>query len=136
MKAGRKLDAMIAEHVMGLVPRRVRVSGSTDEVTIYTDSPYYSGPTVERRDVWHVEPKPYSKEMTYGWQVVEKMRRTHWTEVSGIGRPVAVWRATFQKMDDEDGDLSVHRPIVKIASTAPLAICLAALDAVGAEVPA
>ena len=52
MKAGRELDALVAEKVMGL-----------------TEEDWIAGPTGL--------PRPYSTDIAAAWEVVEKLRGTH-----------------------------------------------------------
>lgn len=173
MNAGRELDALVAEHVMGerLTPgreramvevgwRHISVTGRTFLLDNGESLPMPGGeylPAPEADDDWepvwndryalHVArhlgdavaaevdavrlpAKPYSTNIAASWEVVEKMLADGW-EVFVMVEPrreprnhasVEAWHGN--RMVCEDGD------------TAPVAICLAALRAYGAEVTA
>lgn len=70
------------------------------------------------------EPRPYSTDIAAAWQVVEKMADRWYVTVEGIR---GHWEAELVHHD-------VARPIRDSAVTAPEAISLAALRAVGVEV--
>jgi len=113
MDAGREMDALVAEKVMGL-----RVEGSISLELRYTPQPeYYASPLLG-----------YSTSISAAWEVVEKM----WGECFRLMRfshgegKVALegpwWRAEFGLMKE-----FVEAP------TAPLAICRAALKSTAKE---
>ena len=124
MEAGRELDALVAERVMGLDvvmnPESAmcvgcRVSGGGAWVVIEYDYHEWGHKVVR--------PLPYSTDIAAAWEVVEKL------EADGIGRLELVrlgwdwnrvWRATFFSTALTEG-------VTGKADTAPLAICLAAL---------
>lgn len=112
MKAGRELDALVAEKVMGwdLVPTRhlVRLR-------------YFRQPGTDSRAARERCYLPrYSEDIAAAWGVVEKL--------SGYERKLEEcsegWCFTFEAGEEFWGQ----------ADTAPLAICLAALKAVGVDV--
>lgn len=141
-EAGRELDALVAEKVMGLPPsawpppciRHHRTddaewdSGSQEAGGwCYTCNTMIS--SVDR------EPPAYSTDISAAWEVVEKLKERHGVKV--MGGP-----------DDEGGceiwccDITAYgyRPFQDhswsdAAATAPLAICRAALQATGASEP-
>ncbi len=116
MKAGRELDALVAEKVMGI------------ELTITSQGhPYFRDGTLLRVPIAH-----YSTDIAAAWQVVEKMRDLgYWCQM----------RNEFEAHDGPDcwAGFTPHsttgwngRPDHWTqAETLPLAICLAALKAVG-----
>lgn len=122
MKAGRELDALVAEQVMGL---DVHWSSSNEPLLTVRSAPNAHH---------HKELPPYGTDIAAAWEVVEKVGGKAYVEMglrndAGDG---ADWCATFGHAEGntkwiEDGGA--------FAETAPLAICLAALKAVGAEVP-
>jgi hypothetical protein len=116
--AGRDLDALVAEKVMGL-----RIVA--DE---YATPGYLQ--IAEEGKPWYELPH-YSTDIAAAWEVVGKLRETCWASVDGIGRPDPVWRAEFRAMSDPVTGMEAHAPVSQIAPTAPLAICLAALKVVG-----
>lgn len=133
LQPGRELDALIAEHVMGF--RREKAPkdyygehGGTD-VLVPLDVDHQN---------WHYPPKgripltffvpDYSTELTAAWQVWEKMRT--WRTPSPMPAVVAL------KTPAESGAAFVCAVMTDSmyyghADTAPHAICLAALEAVG-----
>lgn len=108
MDAGRELDALIAEKVMG------------------TFIPAGSNPSL-RDDAWLNErgylvwePPPYSTDIAAAWLVVEKLKQSYdIVDILFANHYVSckVWKDFMIAEED--------------AETAPLAICLAALKAVG-----
>ena len=116
MKAGRELDALVAVRVMELTPCD-RYSRDRTYAGLVTDGNGFSG-------VRH-----YSMEIDVAWDVVEKMEVAGWllqlTRVDGeITEPRLSWEAEFRQ-----GNSSAWAS----GETAALAICLAALDVVGAK---
>lgn len=101
-EAGRELDALIAEKVMGWhMAKKPAGEG-------WPPSRYWQ--SIEARE----RPPRYSENISAAWQVVEHMERTRPNEFM-LWAEVGQWGAEF------DNDLS------RFAQTAPLAICLAAL---------
>ncbi len=107
MSPGTKLDALVAEKVMAWKPRRVKRIGygqHDDQFVYYTNSP---------------RPK-YSTEISAAWMVFEKLGRA---VISTCGYGTHPWVVTYW-----EGGVDFHCA----GTTAPHAICLAALKAVGA----
>lgn len=123
MKAGRELDALIAEKVMGwtkkeLPTNRVNPSytawywvSNDDNVKIPTN---FFNPSINLHDAW---------------QVVEKLKKDN-IYIDIYSLPSDGYRV---ETSTHDGEQYVHMSTVG-ADTAPLAICLAALKAVGVEI--
>lgn len=115
MKAGRELDALIAEKVMGW--RNCEVSGWR-ETRAYGKPPYFddSDPDVCIND--------YSTNIADAWLVVEKFdTQNHTVRISNtMGGD---WSCVIHGVWGEER---------VVAENVPLAICLAALKAVGVEV--
>lgn len=112
MNAGRELDALVAEQVMG--------RGSQWEVQQQADGTFK--PT---GNVWWECPE-YSTEIEDAWQVVERLR------VLGIGVIVKAFPVGMQSAYSA----AVPGTLVgAMADTAPLAICRTALAAVAALQP-
>lgn len=127
MNPGRDLDAIVAEKVMGCSTKK--------------DGHMLAGIVVGERLVCNCEKgehntnprfpnygvKDYSTDISAAWEVVEKVRPS-FSEI-WIGRSdtemSAHWKCSIQKMDSN---------YEATADTAPHAICLAALKAVGVEV--
>lgn len=116
--AGRYLDALIAEKVMGLESLQLldpKVAGY-----VYPD------------DVWPHIPD-YSTDIAAAWEVVEKLTTSVYTSIEL--EPVAHYKeytaAISFEVDDGDA-VTIAGPFYFTASSMPHAICLAALKAVGA----
>ena len=100
MEAGRELDALVAEKVMGA------------KVVFVENVPYYS---TDIAAAWEV----VNHLLCHGWD--EKyFFRLHYDNVD-------LWDASFYKESSSDGG---GPDVWGTADTAPLAICLAALKAV------
>lgn len=132
MKPGRELDALIAEKVMGWkwFSRSDFIRDPSDPgFTPWEKRLYPPGFKCE----WHVPPrgvqemqfdiKPYSTDIAAAWEVVEKMEGV-W-DICSRARGWVVGLA----VRSEGSDKIVYAE----GGTAPHAICLAALRAVGYE---
>lgn len=142
MKAGRELDALVAEKVMGW------------EVWGFDGDP---GPCRESSEgyIWSWRP---STDIKAAWEVVERLGLTvtpvevwfasEYDRAGGNPQPGYRWVAwkamecaqVIENNPDPDNWTGMldesFPPPDQVACTAPLAICLAALKAVGVEVPA
>jgi hypothetical protein len=105
MTPGPKLDALVAEKVMGLV--------------------------IPSRPGWG--PKPYSTDIAAAWEVVEKFGHFHIQTVFGDGSVDSFGEMIRVRLTTEA--TLQGRTMESIAETAPHAICLAALKAVGYTLP-
>jgi hypothetical protein len=118
MTAGRELDALIAERVMGHVLKSPVYA--TPDYVLEWDGPPGNG-TSRARELPH-----YSTEITAAWEVVEKLdAQKHFLEIERRGDR------------REDGDYFMRWAcglwpsyVEAEAETVPLAICRAALKAV------
>lgn len=104
MKAGRELDALIAEKVMGW--RFVNIGGPA-----FIWVPPYAHPQV---NALGLAPPKFSEDIGAAWKVVEKIRK-----------PGQSWN--FQIFSDGTCEAEFYEPVR--AETMPHAICLAALKA-------
>jgi hypothetical protein len=111
MDAGSNLDAAIACRVFGMVPYH----DSPDQLTC----PCRSQPSC----IHPVDPEPYSTDIAAAWGVVEHFHHAGACRVIVDAR--TLWHCTIYKADVLYANA--------MASTAPLAICLAALNALGTE---
>lgn len=109
MEAGRELDVLVAEKVMGL---RVTTFSGYDIAT--------SCVIVDANDTITDRVPHYSTEIAAAWQVVELFGVRHSLSLYQVGR----WYCNF---------LVGGKRLEACAPTAPHAICLAALRAVGEE---
>jgi hypothetical protein len=125
MDAGPALDAEIARllghHVRELCPPGTR-SFDAFEATMYPPGTCW---LQTNRSGW--EPlRPYSTDIAAAWLVVERMRDAGWvgivTRDNGVGHYAEFWRLL------DTGIIDSHRS--ENESSCPLAICLAALDAI------
>jgi hypothetical protein len=116
MPAGREMDALIAEKLMGYVNGR--------KCYRYADN---SG------DWWTTHIPHYSTDIEAAWEVLEKMR----ADCSGGGEPDYIMLNCYKELEPHwycakiwahhDGDIP---EVEATAETAPLAICRAALLAI------
>lgn len=136
----RELDALVAEKVMGwdvLTTREFHRHGKSGDVVDCGDD----GIFVAERDRSATTPFNPSTSISAAWSVVEQMRELGWhidLDNDGsqkIGAEESwTWNALlWTDRDDYDGDGDGDWPTAH-ADTAPRAICLAALRAVGVEV--
>lgn len=123
LKAGRELDALIAEKVMGW--QEVRVGVGDDGIEGLMGVP--DSPDPWRSAYWV---PAYSIDIAHAWQVVEKLRAD--CVFANIGPDPSEgggYNCQFHWGEGEDDfDIGV---VDAEAPTAPHAICLAALKAVG-----
>lgn len=113
MKAGRELDALIAEKVIGTPSKDIQ-----EWTECYNHNSWY----IQRFDLL---PR-YSTDMTAAWEVVDTLFKDGWRlELLGsevLGDDMGGYDVYFSCKAGVRGD------------TAPHAICLAALKAVGVDV--
>lgn len=119
MPAGRELDGLVAERVMGRCPHR--------EQRRYVHQSDTGFECVAcGKDVYGRENCPaYSTSIEAAWQVVEKLKADGWwiaVEHEAPDDPERAWGACLSP--------NPHLPVWEMAETAPLAICRAALMAV------
>lgn len=107
MNPGRELDALVAEKVMGWRKRETPPGG---HIWIDKDNLAYVPGELPR----------YSTDIAAAWEVVEKLNNLDFS--IEYEREIKIWRASF-----EQGIPALERE-------APLAICFAALNAVGVDV--
>lgn len=113
MKAGRELDILVAEKVMGWFwENEILVSPIGDEKR-QQGGVYING-------IPHSLPN-YSTNIADAWQVVKRMKRKKY-KVEIIETPVK----SFCSISDSNYEIAESE-----AETVPHAICLAALDAMG-----
>ena len=115
MKAGRELDALIAEKVMGLSVHKRRIPSILDD--FYYIKHHLSA--LEDCLVPH-----YSTKIADAWLVVEEMQAEGWFgSVNITSWKTMPWNVRFwSEHNEKKGYYSTD--------TAPLAICLAALKAI------
>jgi hypothetical protein len=118
MNAGRELDALVAEKVVGWIhlPEEDAFHGARwkDQDTGF---------------IWG-GPPPYSTAISVAWKVVEKMGLS-------LVRTDEGWMVGDIScgFTTDDGVVDGTLQYATVCKTAPLAICLAALKAVGVEAP-
>lgn len=129
----RKIDALVAEKVMGVASRAVRICGSTESVTVYTNNPFFHDGFCSRHDLeTYAQPRPYSTDIAAAWEVVDALSpRCAQVDVWACGPNFnrcyihSFHEGIEWKEGHIDGDAAGE------GRTAPIAICLAALRAVG-----
>ena len=117
MKPGRELDALIAEKMMGWT-----------EIQIVAERAFGLPPSHVNTG-WpaaFVIPN-YSGNMYAAWKVVERMMRDKW-DISIYSNAYSQFQVEFSNDLRDSGCV--------LTDTVPEGICLAALSAVGVEVPA
>ena len=105
----RKIDALVAEHVMGLELRDGLVDMSEE---------------LNSKGCWR-EPKCYSTDIASAWEVIEKLKDS--LDLVEIFWDIDCWCCNLWKDGEEIIRSHAHE-------TAPLAICLAALKAKGVRI--
>jgi hypothetical protein len=150
MKAGRELDALVAEKVMGITVIHDWDCGYMPECGNYeADMPAYTDETFEdlcvplrpaksggffdeigpvHEELNSIIPVPfYSTSIEAAWVVVGKLRERWGVELYGRGDG---WACLVEEGDEVSG----HYIAEGDADTVALAICLAAIKCVGVEV--
>lgn len=148
MPAGRELDALVGARVMGLVPGKdfgawpghvwqLDVFGEVDVLAF--DTGEHSGPCCtlcgqsycqhcgQPPEVCEKVAPPYSTNMAFGWPVVERLRERGF-DVDVTARPG--WQYGCRVAPK--GAFNVAAVKFEAADSAPMAICLAALNALRA----
>jgi hypothetical protein len=119
LEAGRELDALIAVRIMGYIqapnPSVLFTPNHTDE---------------------HPEicfgPKPYSTDIAYAWQVVERMKEHAPVEFKNLSLVAYCYNRTYASFSAEAIRHGEGFEEANGEYATPLAICRAALAAVGA----
>lgn len=122
MEAGRELDALIAEKVMGFIAYKVQLVAPPPRVRTMDELQHIG------------EPLPhYSTNIADAWEVVEKLGRWHGFDFMIVmPDPEQTFHLrTYEAGWYEATNDGPERRVVSDADTAPLAICLAALKAKG-----
>ena len=124
MKAGRELDALIAEKVMGLIAYKVQLTAPPPRVRTIDELQRVGSPLSH-----------YSTDIAAAWEVVQKLGRWRGFDFMLVMPDL---EQTFHLHTYEAGWYEAtndgpERRVVGDADTAPLAICLAALKAVSQE---
>jgi hypothetical protein len=133
MNPGRELDALVAEKVMGWGWRR-GTSSSSGEIVKWLKHPNSFG--FKQLKVAHGD-EPFASNWTYdisrystrikdAWQVVKRLRTHHKVDLHKVDLRdrVIKWEVVVIRCSLPEQKFTV------VASTAPHAICLAALEAV------
>jgi hypothetical protein len=110
MEAGRKLDALVAEKVMGWKDKVLTTEDEGIAIIESFDNIFKFSPSTNIADAW---------------KVVEKIQEKFWIKLVGYGEGFI---CTLTGKGDNTLKTAVDE------TTAPLAICLAALEAVGYDI--
>lgn len=122
LPAGRELDALVAEKVMQVSVCKCPSEGDLRISAFGVDSKgWFKGCERCRKE----HPRRYSEDIAAAWEVVEKLKGGFSLDTDH-GKP-ASWCVNWIVV----GETPKH--VVAHGDTAPLAICLAALKAVGAS---
>lgn len=130
--SARERDALVAERVMGWVKdggRRGFWFDPADPKLFYASGYTHDGSDYDFPDFCP------TTDIAAAWEVVEKLVELGmYPDLISTGDPVA-WRCVVDKyIEDVDTDEALEWPRSAVAATAPEAICIAALRAVGVEV--
>lgn len=118
MEAGRELDALVAEKVMGWT-KRISADHTGSEIKVLRNMGIiYAWKDAERKERG-LDVPAYSTDIAAAWQVAEMMRGLDF-RLNKDGDWVCCFGGTVAFCGESD--------------TAPHAICLAALKAVGVEI--
>lgn len=120
MEAGRELDALVDEKIFGF-----------SSLDLPTDRPPTATECLNRGMMLALIPN-YSTDIAAAWEVVEKMRANNFLFTINMSDNFR-WECEF---DLNDGAFLLKSDTIGFgrSETAPHAICLAALEAVGVEV--
>jgi hypothetical protein len=127
IEAGRELDALVAEKVMGWHVERFKFEYDghiSDSMVWITDPKRKDDPPYERQDVT-INPKPYSTDMSAAWEVVEKLIEK-WESVSIRSNEKGSWEFYFSTWGFQKPNPFRFE---SAWLSAPHSICLAALTA-------
>lgn len=127
------INARVAEEVMGIKPRTIRLRGSTETCTVWSNNPFFQDGVLDDCDAEaYGLPPNYSTDISAAWEVVRRVLsiRPHpnggMTDVSVKWNPYkCVWVCTFNWSDD--------KPVTAEHVEIGIAICQAALLAVAAK---
>jgi hypothetical protein len=136
MPAGREMDALVAEKVMGCKVSHLPFPGGQERVSCGCRNGEHPGPHDNTDPVWDDILAYYSTDIAAAWKVVEKLRgELSWADgfqlsQSALGQewqnfpeaPQNGYAATFTNGYENEASAT--------AETAPLTICRAALKAV------
>ena len=141
MKAGPEMDALIAEKVTKAKPRLSYVCSRDNGASIFITFPMPAqaqewidkNKQIKGLKVVEVKDYPmYSKLIEPAWEVVEKLSVRY--RVFRIHRSLDGKHSALIGNGDYGADTDMNWDIWVTGDTAPLAICLAALKAVGVKV--
>lgn len=126
-EAGRDLDAAVAVRIMGW-QRRTIETNTQQFVVVPQDWTDFSGAHWWGHDIYEQVPH-YSTDIAAAWLVVEEMRTDGWD--------MTLVQTAAMRHEPWDCRLFIaeYKRAIGHGNTAPLAICRAALQAVGAELP-
>lgn len=133
MEAGSELDALVATKVMGLVPCNKWTPGSIGSAGGFCMFSHHDicghemgkcFPSVPDLDWIGNGPQPYSTNIASAWLVVDRLR-SFYSNVNLHGANGWGLSLGIITLDGEDWTAPIP------ADTAPLAICLAALEVLG-----
>jgi hypothetical protein len=136
-QAGREMDARVAEKVMGFDCKHVDDGEGWcqfcgEEMIEYSQMYWDQNKWLQDRQSRPVETKcqglHYSTSIAAAWEIVEALRQKYCC-IKVYSDHAYIYECTIVKDPDDDHD---EPEIFTQADTAPLAICLAALKAVGA----
>lgn len=131
MPAGREMDALVAEKVMGLTVVPDLISGSGFRATDMSRPSAFQPELEPPMPLFEANPiKPYSTDIAAAWEVVEKIRLNATLDhIEERHEAEGVWVVQFCAKTSNEPWWHEHA----YGDTVPLAICRAALLAVGVK---
>lgn len=139
MDAGRDLDALVAEKVMGWT-KTVSADHTNSPIQVLREMGIFYQWTDTTGKVVGLDIPPYSTDIAAAWQAVDKLRSLGWyLWLEDAQFKDVQYTASFILAEPMTEEYPWRSPPIKQslndASTAPHAICCAALRAVGYEAP-
>lgn len=120
MNPGRKLDALVGEHVMGLQKYQNDNEGYSRDTFVYAHNDIHPE---TGKPIFVVDCPAYSTEIEAAWEVVEELNANGWN-VCIASRTDGKHACFITKEFADNGSAPYHESV-------PHAICLAALHALG-----
>jgi len=133
MPAGREMDALVAEKVMGepIPTEPPKCTGSISGIQHYFEYyPQKAWVPDGTSGGWRWKARAFSTDISAAWEVVEKL--AYEPTVQGVYEKLSVV-VTVRLYSNEEAWAKIEGRSWTKAETAPLAICRAALKAVGVD---
>ncbi len=130
LEAGRELDALVAEKVMGYTPVKVTEYPAYDDNRNWVDIGDYV--IYPEGVAFCTRVKDYSTDISAAWQVMEKIESLDNVQGVGLRGGEYYWKQYSLRWNFWVNNNGMYPEVDVYGETAPLAICRAALMAVQA----